>query len=164
MVSQQSGPSGKTETPHRLLACCAQDAAEGKKVLEFLMRYLDGEPGRWLGGPVRCPSAAALRSLASPKRHTPHQFVRVLIELRWRHGAATTARCCRWPQVLEAGMGIMRQACAEEHQRYLLFSSLMRHVAAPGVHARMRLLWRLPCPVGLRWPAADPYALVHCMK
>lgn len=34
--------------------------------------------------------------------------------------------------VLEAGMGTMRQACAEEHQRYLLYSSLMRHVGAPG--------------------------------
>ena len=52
------------------------------------MRYLDGAPARWAGGPV-----------------------------------------------LEAGVGIMRQACAEEHQRYLLFSSLMRHVAAPGARA-----------------------------
>jgi hypothetical protein len=64
---------------------CLQDAAEGKKVLEFLMRYLDGSGSSWLGGPV-----------------------------------------------LEAGMGIMRQACAEEHQRYMLYSSLMRHVATPG--------------------------------
>ncbi len=34
--------------------------------------------------------------------------------------------------VLDAGLGIMRQACMEEHQRYLLYSTLLRHVVTPG--------------------------------
>jgi hypothetical protein len=58
-----------------------QDAAEGKKVLEFVVRFLDAH-GRWLGGPV-----------------------------------------------VETCMAVLQQACEEEHQRYLLFSTLLRHVA-----------------------------------
>jgi hypothetical protein len=60
----------------------AQDAAEGKKVLEFVMRFLDGQR-RWLGSPV-----------------------------------------------LEAALAVLRAACQQEHQRYLLFSTLLRHGAA----------------------------------
>lgn len=68
-----------------------QDAAEGKKVLEFVMRFLDQER-RWLGSPV-----------------------------------------------LETSMAVLQAACQQEHQRYLLFSSLMRHVAAaPSLMLRER--------------------------
>ena len=62
-------------------AALPQDAAEGKKVLEFVVRFLDAH-GRWLGGPV-----------------------------------------------VETCMAVLQQACEEEHQRYLLFSTLLRHVA-----------------------------------
>ena len=59
-----------------------QDAAEGKKVLEFVMRFLDSG-SRWLGSPVA-----------------------------------------------ETSLAVLQQACEAEHQRYLLFSTLLRHVAA----------------------------------
>ncbi|KAI3435863.1 hypothetical protein D9Q98_001921 [Chlorella vulgaris] len=73
------------------LAHMTRDAAEGKKVLEFVMRFLDQER-RWLGSPV-----------------------------------------------LETSMAVLQAACQQEHQRYLLFSSLMRHVAAaPSLMLRER--------------------------
>jgi hypothetical protein len=58
-----------------------QDAAEGRKVLEFVMRFLDGG-GRWLGSGVA-----------------------------------------------EASLAVLQAACEAEHQRYLLFSCLLRHAA-----------------------------------
>ncbi|KAL4458469.1 hypothetical protein ABPG75_013334 [Micractinium tetrahymenae] len=63
------------------LAHMTRDAAEGKKVLEFVMRFLDGRH-RWLGSPV-----------------------------------------------VETSIAVLQQACEQEHQRYLLFSTLLRHVA-----------------------------------
>jgi hypothetical protein len=62
-----------------------QDAADGRRVVECLLRYLD-ENRLWA-----------------------------------RAGAA------------DAHLAVLRQACAEEHQRYLLFSALLRHVAADGL-------------------------------
>lgn len=59
-----------------------QDAAEGKKVLEFVMRFLDHR-GRWLGSPV-----------------------------------------------VDTAVAVVQAACQQEHQRYLLYSTLLRHVAA----------------------------------
>lgn len=74
------------DPPPRLFCCSlpspVQDAAEGKKVLEFVMRFLDGR-NRWLGSPV-----------------------------------------------VETSVAVLQQACEQEHQRYLLFSTLLRHVAA----------------------------------
>eukprot|EP00887_Chlorella_sp_A99_P006324 scaffold3.g6324.t1 len=64
------------------LSHITRDGAEGKKVVEFVLRYLD-QGGRWLGGPV-----------------------------------------------LATSMLVLRQACEQEHQRYLLFLGLMRHVGA----------------------------------
>ncbi|KAL4418649.1 hypothetical protein ABPG77_011399 [Micractinium sp. CCAP 211/92] len=63
------------------LAHMTRDAAEGKKVLEFVMRFLDGHH-RWLGS-----------------------------------------------SVVETSIAVLQQACEQEHQRYLLFSTLLRHVA-----------------------------------
>lgn len=57
-----------------------RDAAEGKKVLQFLIGFLDQKPDRWLGSPA-----------------------------------------------LEYGMELMREACTQEHQRYLLASLLFAH-------------------------------------
>ena len=62
------------------LSYMTRDAAEGKKVLEFLFRFLDQRPERWLGGPT-----------------------------------------------IDVGLGVMREACSHEHQRYLLASSLLSH-------------------------------------
>ena len=60
-----------------------RDAAEGKKMLEFLFRFLDQRPQRWLGGAA-----------------------------------------------VEIGIGGMREACSQEHQRYLLAAALLSHVGA----------------------------------
>ena len=69
-----------------------RDAAEGKKVLDFLFRFLDQKPERWLGGPA-----------------------------------------------LEVGLGVMRDACSHEHQRYLLASALLGHVTVgEGLGSRER--------------------------
>ena len=68
-------------TSHHPPPTSHQDAAEGKKVLEFVMRFLDRQH-RWLGSPVAGTSIAVLQA-----------------------------------------------ACEQEHQRYLLFSTLLRHVA-----------------------------------
>ena len=38
------------------------DAAEGRKVLQFLLRFLDAAPARWLGGPAAGAGLAAMRS------------------------------------------------------------------------------------------------------
>jgi hypothetical protein len=88
-----SSPGYAALLVYQELGQMTRDAAEGKKVLEFLFRYLDQMPERWLGGPA-----------------------------------------------LDVGLGVMRDACSQEHQRFLLTSALIVHVgAAKGLTATQRI-------------------------
>jgi hypothetical protein len=88
-----SSPGYAALLVYQELGQMTRDAAEGKKVLEFLFRYLDQMPDRWLGGPA-----------------------------------------------LDVGLGVMRDACSQEHQRFLLTSALIVHVgAAKGLNATQRI-------------------------
>ncbi len=88
-----SSPGYAALLVYQELGQMTQDAAEGKKVLEFLFRYLDQMPERWIGGPA-----------------------------------------------LDVGLGVMRDACSQEHQRFLLASALIVHVgAAKNLNATQRI-------------------------
>ncbi|KAK9811710.1 hypothetical protein WJX72_008813 [[Myrmecia] bisecta] len=66
-----------------------KDAAEGKKVVEYLLKYLDSNHLWTVKGGL-----------------------------------------------VDISIGVIRKVCAEEHQRYLLFSSLVRHVSTEGLGPR----------------------------
>ncbi|KAL4536689.1 hypothetical protein Ndes2437B_g06092 [Nannochloris sp. 'desiccata'] len=88
-----SSPGYAALLVYQELGQMTRDAAEGKKVLEFLFRYLDQMPKRWLGGPA-----------------------------------------------LDVGLGVMRDACSQEHQRFLLTTALIVHVgAAKGLNETQRV-------------------------
>jgi len=88
-----SSPGYAALLVYQELGQMTRDAAEGKKVLEFLFRYLDQVPERWLGGPA-----------------------------------------------LDVGLGVMRDACSQEHQRFLTASALLMHVgAAKRLNATQRI-------------------------
>lgn len=88
--STTSSTFAAVETPRtvalhvlELLGHMTKDAAEGKRIVEYLLRYLD-------------------------RGH------------HWTNASG----------LVEVALGTMRKVCAEEHQRYLLFSALTRHSAA----------------------------------
>jgi hypothetical protein len=88
-----SSPGYAALLVYQELGQMTRDAAEGKKVLEFLFSYLDQVPERWISGPA-----------------------------------------------LDVGLGVMRDACSQEHQRFLLTSALIVHVgAAKGLNATQRI-------------------------